>query len=394
MQRSPCRFKRSGGADMSEVLGGPSGRPRWLLRPAVGLLLTIPYPGPASAGSSSQDLFHASSTVNIVGQRTSSKVARSELSASGDLFADILLGPLTFHVYVEASSTPHSGGVSSAVPMANTDAGTALRSDGSGRIQVSELRFGWTLGERSALHAGLMDLTGFLDVSRIANDENLFFLGAPFVNNPTIAFPDYALGSVLDAVSPWSPNTRVALSLSSSHGIADNPTRSYGEMLDVGQSGKGLFLAGRIRWTGRSWRGAFGAWTDSSKRGAPSPAEAQEGNSGLFSVLGWASGVHAVSVRFGRATGSAADARSFAGVTYLWTEGQSAVGLGVARSGQASSWPPKDVHHAEAFVRRRLLSVVYVTASMQWLSESALTADERLANGGVVIAGVRLSASF
>jgi hypothetical protein len=101
-------------------------------------------------------------------------------------------------LYVEGNTTPFHDGVSRRIPEANTDAGTALNRSGEGRIQVSELRLIWPIFQGSHVHLGLLDATGFLDVSQIANDENLFFLGGPFVNNPTIEFPDYALGAGLD----------------------------------------------------------------------------------------------------------------------------------------------------------------------------------------------------
>ena len=107
-----------------------------------------------------------------------------------------------------------------------------------------------------------MDLTGFLDVSRIANDENLFFLGMPFVNNPAIAFPDYVLGTTVDVSIPRLPRSRIALALSSSHGLADNPEASYGELVDLGAARKGVFVAGRARWDGEVWRAAIGGWVD------------------------------------------------------------------------------------------------------------------------------------
>ena len=159
----------------------------------------------------------------LVAQTTSDDRIRREVVGSADLFLDLHLGPATVHVYVEAGSSPSRGGVSQLLGEANTDAGTALDARRRGRLQISEAKLLLPLGKRATLTGGLLDATGYLDVSRIANDENLFFLGVPFVNNPTIEFPDYALGVVLER--PAAPSGGLGLSglLTSSYGLADNP---------------------------------------------------------------------------------------------------------------------------------------------------------------------------
>ncbi|MBA1333320.1 hypothetical protein QQ73_20495, partial [Candidatus Endoriftia persephone str. Guaymas] len=82
------------------------------------------------------------------------------------------------------------------------------------------------------LVAGLIDASSFLDASEVANDETAQFLGAGFVNNPTIEFPDYSLGAV------WHYDATVdhpglTLLLSSSHGLADNDGK-YDQLFDLG----------------------------------------------------------------------------------------------------------------------------------------------------------------
>ena len=80
----------------------------------------------------------------------------------------------------------------------NGDAG-ARRS-----IDITELWYEQSMFDGTVLvRAGKMDLTGgfechgcpvAFDTSAYANDENTQFLNSAFVNNPTIPFPDYALG--------------------------------------------------------------------------------------------------------------------------------------------------------------------------------------------------------
>lgn len=360
----------------------------------VVMLLALAFADESWAEPPRQHSVQVSSTVNVVAQGASGRVAQDEISGSADLFVDIPVGPLSLHVYLEASSTPREGGVFARLPAANTDAGTALGPDNRGRLQLSELRLGWNTGRGTGVHIGLMDLTGFLDVSRIANDENLFFLGAPFVNNPTIDFPDYVLGASIDARAPWSPKVTIAAAVSSSHGLADNPDRSYGELLELGAPNKGAFFASRVRWVGERWRGAVGGWSDSSARSVEDPDGEDHGSRGMFSVLGWASGVHAMNLRLGVAEGSSTGFTSFSGLTYLGQWRQNALGLGIARSGTPSAAAGGSLRQAEAFLRRHLLAVAFVTASLQWLSNYTVVGENRPGGQGVFVAGVRLSASF
>lgn len=361
---------------------------------AVALPLSVSCSVLSAAEPPPQDGVRISSALNVVGQSASSDAVAQEVSASGDFFLDVPVGPLSLHLYVEASSTPRKQGVFARLPLANADAGTALRSDDRGRVQVSELRLSWTSEAGATVHAGLMDLTGFLDVSRIANDENLFFLGQPFVNNPTIAFPDYVLGVSVDTRSPWSAKSRIAVSVSSSHGLADNASRSYRELFDLRNPTKGVFLASRIRWVSEHWRGAVGGWSDSSGERTVGGAKEGRTSQGVFTVLGWASGVHALNLRLGAARGPAPGFDSFSGLTYLWHRRENALGLGLARSGFSDPDVREGLDHAELFLRRRLFSVVFVTGSLQWLSNPAGMEKDWPDDGGVLITGIRLSASF
>ena len=115
--------------------------------------------------------------------------------ASVDIVATLRTGNGRWLLYVEGETSPRSQGVSSLLPEANQDAGTAVDRDDNGRLQVSELNYLWNLGE-SALAMGLLNPAGPVDNSDVANNEASEFLAKTLVNNPTIAFPDYALGMV------------------------------------------------------------------------------------------------------------------------------------------------------------------------------------------------------
>ena len=347
---------------------------------ATGARVEAQSPPPIAFGSS----------VNLVGQATSEDAIRAEIVGSLDLFTDVDLGFAALHVYVEGNTSPRGGGVSSEAPFANTDAGSALDEEGTGRVQISELRFAWPLDRRVRLHVGLMDLTGFLDVSRIANDENLFFLGQPFVNNPTILFPDYTLATTLVADIPSVPSGRIALVVSSSHGLADNPGASYGELFDLDAPGKGVFVGGRVRWQGPRWSGSIGGWASTAERTADLSARSLPAK-GVFSVFAVESGVHSVDARVGLSHGTAG-AEPFFGLTYLTSIGANALGVGVARTPALPSFVDRDSGHAEAFVRRSVMGVAYLTASLQWLDDRLL--PQGVVDRGVWIFGFRLSATL
>ncbi|MDX1495616.1 MAG: hypothetical protein R3253_16225, partial [Longimicrobiales bacterium] len=345
---------------------------------------------PAAAAQDETPALDLSASANVVGQATGESSIRSEVVGSLDLFADVRLSSLRLHVYVEANSSPRDNGVSSAIPFANMDAGTALGADGHGRVQLSELRLAWPFRERAELHVGLIDLTGYLDVSRIANDENLFFLGQPFVNNPTILFPDYTLGATLVLGVPQVPQGRIALAVAGSHGLADNPEASYGELLDLDAPDKGVFLAGRFRWEAEGWEGAVGAWTSTARRVTETPVRPLP-DLGVYSVLGISSEVHSLNARVGLAHGDGGT-EPFLGLTYLGTLSDNAFGLGLAKTPALPSFVDRSAEHLEAFVRRSVWGAVFLTSSVQWLSESLL--PEGAVDGGVWIFGFRLSAAL
>ena len=333
--------------------------------------------------------------VTIVGQSTNDERIRNEVVASLDLFLSLALGRITLETYVEGNTTPSPLGVSRLLGEANTDAGTALDRDRRGRVQLSEVRLVVPVGDDLRAHAGLLDATGFLDVSRIANDENLYFLAVPFVNNPTIEFPDYALGVALDGAIPGSSTLRVGATVTSSHGLADNPGVSYARLLDITDSQKGAFLGMALRRVGARTRISLGAWMRTVTEPDPGePAEAGR-HRGLFSVLGWHGAEHAVSFRSGISNDRVSLGRAFLGGTYLWTRRPDAVGLAVGHTFGSSQLPDlADVTHAEVFARRRLVRDVFATASIQRLINSGFDPTGTTYGARLWVLGLRLSAQF
>lgn len=361
------------------------------MRASLAVIFVIALSASSVAARAQEPTSRTWASVNVVGQATREDSIPSELSASLDVFADLPLGATLLHLYVEGATTPSRRAVSTTVPFANMDAGTALDDDGTGRVQVSELRVALPAGARTTLHAGLMDLTGFLDVSRIANDENLFFLAQPFVNNPTILFPDYTLGTVFLVDVPSLPHGQVAVSVSSSHGLAELPDASHRHLFDLGGQDRGAFVATRMEWEGESVEGSLGLWHSTGDRFAATEPGRLLPTRGVYTVLGWRSGPSALNLRLGRSTG-AGTTEPFVGVTYLGEVGANAVGIGLARTPALPEAVGRLGSHGEAFLRRSLAGVVYLTTSVQWLSDTFLPPS--VSAEGTWIFGLRASATF
>lgn len=330
----------------------------------------------------------------VVAQSTNDDRVQNEVVASFDLFLTVGNERVRLESYVEANTTPRLNGVSRWIGEANTDAGTALNRRRRGRVQLSEVRLVVPFAALEA-HVGLLDATGFLDVSRIANDENRFFLAVPFVNNPTINFPDYALGGAV--TGPLSEDGRVEISgvLTSSNGLADNPNVSYAQLLRVTEDGKGVFAGATVRWEGEGRRFALGGWLNTADKerldGTPGP----EDGGGVFGVAGWFRGPHSVNVRAGLADGSVSMARGFTGVSWVWDEAPHAVGLAVGRSFASSHVPgAEDVSLGELFLRRRIVRGVTVSASLQRIANSGFDGSGMTYAAALWVPGVRLAAQF
>lgn len=351
---------------------------------------------PSAAAGAQPSRYAVSGGLTTVAQWVDDDRVRAEWVSSLDLFVDVALGGrVRLETYVEANTTPFRNGVSTLVGEANTDAGTALNGRREGRVQLSEVRLVVPLGEGSRVHGGLLDATHFLDVSRIANDENLFFLGVPFVNNPTIEFPDYALGAALDGAIPGTDSWRVGAVVTSSHGLADNPGVSYAQLLSVDEPDKGVFAGLATRWVGEGRRLSLGGWVHTAPHDRLDGAADSEANWGLFSVAGWFRGPHAVSARVGLANPEISVDRLFTGLTYLWARTPDAVGVAVGRSAASpDAIDAADVVHGELFVRRRLFREVFATGSLQRIHNPGFDDLGRTVDSRLWIVGLRLSMQF
>lgn len=260
-----------------------------------------------------------------------------DLSVSADWVLEGDWGPGRWLAFAEYSSTPRADGVSAAYPQANADAGSALDADGQGRVQLSELHYSWAVQPDLSLSGGLMDTAAFIDRSRITNDETRHFLGAAFVNNPTIAFPDYTLGMALDAPLSDGNQWGGAVLVARARGIADDPSHAYSQLLSR-EHGDGWFSAAvlRRRHDWGHWR--LGLWHNSRRSEAlDGTTPAAEGR-GLFIGAGAQAAGRAFNLRAGLADAQVSEVARFVSLAALQPWGRHRLGLAWARS-----WPSDEL---------------------------------------------------
>jgi len=317
-----------------------------------------------------------------------------EVLGSADLVATVPAGPGEWVIYVEGSATPNTAHVSQVLGEANGDAGSALDRDGKGRVQVSELHYVLPL-DGASLTIGLMDTKGFLDSSEVANDETAQFLGTTLVNNPTIEFPDYTLGAAYHH-EPADGGVGMVGVLVGSHGLADNPNRSYSQLVDVGDNGKGVFAAGELYWprSNRTYR--FGVWVNSKDHAKLDGSAGSESNYGAYAVADGAAGKLKWNLRLGAANDKVSQAATFAGIAFEYPVMGSTLGAGLTHTGASSKLGSSsdDTVQAEIYARFDLSNSLHITPSVQWLENSGFDKSGTSFDNDMFLAALRLSYLF
>ncbi len=320
-----------------------------------------------------------------------------DLSASGDLMLELVTDGGTWFAYLEGATGTDADSIFNVYPEINGDAGSVLDSDGGSHVQISELHYRMRLGEQAQLWIGQIDPSAQLDRSRIANDENTQFLGASFVNNPTIAFPDYTLG-LLYRLKAEGRRPEYTVILSSSDGIADNPSRSYRELIDVTAAGKGLFAAAGARWYLGDTRIGAGAWLRTDEHPHLDDPDRESRNYGAYAVYGHAFGAQTLSLRAGIANEDVSPATRFASVALERVFDAGTLGLGYARileSSRARTLASGDTNHAEAWFRLPLgMPGLHGTLSMQYVDNPGFDRSGVVAEAHALFGGLRLDYAF
>jgi hypothetical protein len=326
-------------------------------------------------------------------QTSSDERIRDEALASFDLVAVIPRGQGKWTTYIEGNISPRRQGVSILLGEANGDAGSALDRDDKGRLQVSELHYARHLGDNS-LTVGLINPAGVLDASAVANDETGQFLGASFVNNPTIAFPDYALGSSLH-LEEGNGRPGYNLLLSSSHGLADNPRRSYAQLVDVEADGKGLFLGAEMYWSRAASRWRLGLWGHSEEQPVMDGAAKEAANYGAYLNTDYAVGNSRWNLRLGMANDEVSPAAAFVGLAMETPVAGHTLGAGVARTAVSDQLGGAgDVTQAELYLRVAVRDGLHLTPSIQYLHNSGFDNSGSEFGRGITVYSLRAGYSF
>lgn len=359
----------------------PSWAPKSRLSSALGAwLLSLA----CITGTSTPTLAHDTSiatSLTLTALRADDDRAASENLLSADLNLSTSLGKAALHVHLEAARTPRAHGVSSVFGAANADAGSALDGNGRGRLQVSEL-FLRRPGSAADIDVGLLDPTSDLDTSAVANDEHSQFLGASFVNNPSIAFPDYALGARLLGRHAYG---RYQFLLTGSHGLSDNPTRSYSELTHLDAAGKGVFAAAETRLERGDDALSLGIWTNTARH-ERLDRPGHEHNYGVYASADAQTGRLHWNLRLGAANERVSDIDRFAAVAAKMDFGGHSLGLALARLGHADHISGGHSHtHFEVYVRWQVDKNVHISPIAQHLRQPGDAVTD-----SVWISGIRL----
>ena len=331
----------------------------------------------------------------VVAQGASDSDVDAELTASFDLLTQIPAGPGKIVVYAEGNTTPPSGGVSSLLGEANGDAGSGLDRDDNGRLQISEVHYIQSLNSHGELAIGLLDTTGSLDTNDVANDETSQFLAGPLVNNPSIEFPDYTLGGIYHHMI--SENLGVNLALTSSNGLGDNPKRSYSQLFDVSDDGKGIFAAIEAGWTVSDYTLRAGTWLNSADHDKLDGTSDSEDNYGVYANIDGGIGNGNWNIRLGAANEEVSQTARFASFAIEYPLGLPTVGLGIAHSWLSDDDNTPDLDDStlvEIYARFEVIDQLSVTPSVQWLENSGFDASEAVYDDSLVVYGLRATATF
>ncbi|MBD3620018.1 MAG: carbohydrate porin [Chromatiales bacterium] len=315
----------------------------------------------------------------------------TEVLSSFDLLTTLPTASGRWLFYLEGSTTPADDGVSATLHEANADAGTALDRDGKGRLQVSEVNYRWRWTGHT-LTLGLIDASGYLDISNLANDETTQFLGTHFVNNPTIAFPDYTLGAALHHSYQGQVFPGFTLFMGSSHGLGDNAERSYAALLDVDASDKGVFGAGEIYWQGATTTLRLGLWQNSGDHARLDGLPGMASNRGIYAVVDTGLGDARLNLRLGQADETVAEASAFVALAIEHPVGGVPTGLGLAqtRASDELDATRSDSRQAELYMRFRPYEGLRISPSLQYIRNSGLIDD----NADHWVTGLRISYGF
>ncbi|MEX1222350.1 MAG: carbohydrate porin [Idiomarina sp.] len=357
-----------------------------LLSASLGLILAS-ITGAASAKNPNWDV---TGSAVFIHQTATKSDAQSESTASGDLYVEHTADAGKWLVHLEASTTPKAQGVSALYPESNGDAGSALDGNSNGRFQLSELYYTRTLVKNQEISAGLIDISGLFEQSSIASDEGIDFIASPFTANPTIEFPDYTLGVVYKAQLADKLTFRSALA--SSNGLADNPQRSYSQLLTLASDNKGVFGIVSASWRHQGWLVRAGTWINTADHQRLDMTANNEKNYGGYLLAEHKRGRHTANFRIGAANSDTSRGATFTSLNYQYEWDKLTVGASAGRTFLSAKEPDNrlsDTDHYEVFLRYTLKQGLLLTGNAQHIIDSNF--GDRTNNHNGTIFGVRLT---
>ncbi len=324
----------------------------------------------------------------------------NEFTFSTDLVLNWTFDQDNFYVYLEANNSPKDNAVSSLLPEANADAGSALDEDRKGRIQISEIGYRHVIDKSQSITSGLIDVSGHFDQSRIASDENSQFLGVSFVQNPTIEFPDYTLGLVYQ--NEINSELVLRAAIASSHGLADNPNLSYAQLVDVDSNDKGLFSIVSLSQNSGNWIFKGGLWINTAAHETFDGSDTNANNSGAYFLTGYQVDGHGVNLRLGTSKESVSLAQNFVALSYQYKQAAWAFGVGAAKiflsdavsTDLVLAGTNKDTQQLEAYARYKINSNFLITADIQTLKNSNFSSSASGSEDKQTLLGLRLTYLF
>ncbi len=325
----------------------------------------------------------------VTWQSASDSRIEDEFQGSADLVAEFTLGAGVLAAHVEANSSPTVHGVSGLLGEANADAGSAYKENGHGRVQLSELNYTRQAGP-GTLTLGLIDATGPLDNSDVANDADTQFLATGLNNNPTIEFPDYTLGMFYQLDIGQQDGTLVLLA-AASHGLADVPHARYEALFDIDEEGRGAFLAAEWQQLHGWGMTRIGSWLHTGAH------ETDAGhNYGVYLSLDRQLGDAMLNLRLGAAREAASAAARFASLAAELALADSVnLGAGIAWTGAAARLVDADDSlQSELYLRWQPSAQLHVSPSIQCIHNSGFDGSGATVDTSVWVAGLRAGYQF
>jgi hypothetical protein len=323
----------------------------------------------------------------------SSSAIENEYFASFDISATLPTAHGLWSLVIEANSTPRIAGVSTFLPDANNDVGSALDGSGQGRIQLSGLHYGFVTGH-GKWTVGLLNAGDYVDTSEVANDEKTQFLNSSFVNNPTIALPDYSLG--FSYSNPSTGNQPgYAILVTGSHGLGDNDSASYADLAKLGENGKGVFVAAEAHWETDTVITRIGAWASSAHRPVPIDQHDDQ-HFGAYAVLDGRSERLSWNARAGVAHSDRSRSKYFLGIATDIPIAENALGIALGHSvlNESAAGALGSTQHVEIYYRFSGFASLELTPSIQLLHKDNVDQGKTDNTSTEVVIGVRLGLRF